>query len=224
MEFFKLTKIFMFSMCIVSCGSPPKQYELDGSDVPGYSKNEYYGSIVFSRPRGLPSYTRKDLNVYYNDPRSYLSFGSKGLTSNLGVAYVLPFLIRPTVDRYKSIDILVQETGVLEKDTLTFKIRKFNGDRQLKRINHNFSLQPFEMKDKLYAETLFPDLFWIDCGKKHRFDTIEITPYDVDFIRNYVKVRDVPKNIRDEAMKNTLFITFIDFEGCLKAGENGQVH
>lgn len=145
------------------------------------------------------------------------------MTSNLGVATLLPFLVRPTVQSYKQIDSLVQETGVRKTRTITFKIRKFNDDRQLKKIDHRFSLDYFNIKDDLWAATKFPELFWVNCGKKNRNDTIKITPYDVHFVDPYVTAENVPEKFRDEALKNILFIKFIDFEGCIKAGKNGQV-
>ncbi|MBT1904447.1 hypothetical protein KKZ80_00005, partial [Enterobacter kobei] len=114
MEFIKYIKILGCALFVVSCGSSPKKYELDGSDIPGYSKNEYYGFIEFSRPKGFTSYTINNIDLYYNVPGTYTTVGVKGLTSNLGVATLLPFLVRPTVQSHKQMDSLVQETGVRE--------------------------------------------------------------------------------------------------------------
>lgn len=164
-----------------------------------------------------------NIDLYYNDPGTYTSVGSKGLTSNPGVATLLPFLVRPTVQSYKNLDSLVQEKGVLTKDSLTFKIRKFKDNRQLKQIDHRFNIDYFNIKGDLWAATKFPDLFWVDCGKKHRNDTIKIIPYDVHFVDPYVTAKNVPAKYRDEALKNILYIRFIDFDGCIKAGKDGQI-
>ncbi|MFY7163775.1 hypothetical protein ACOTY9_01625 [Enterobacter cloacae complex sp. SHL012] len=223
MEFIKYIKILGCALFVVSCGSSPKKYELDGSDIPGYSKNEYYGFIEFSRPKGFTSYTINNIDLYYNVPGTYTTVGAKDLTSNLGVATLLPFLVRPTVQSHKQMDSLVQETGVRETRTITFKIRKFNDDRQLKKIDHYFNNDYFNVKGDLWAATTFPELFGVNCGKKHRNDTIKIIPYGVHFVEHYVTAKNVPETFRDEALKNILFIKFIDFEGCIKAGEDGQV-
>lgn len=223
MKLLKKINALTCAMFVVSCSTSPNSYELDGSDIPGYSDNEYYGSIEFSRPKGLTAYTINEINLYYNDPGDYTIVDAEPLVSNHAFVLLLPFLVSPTVQYYKQPDSVVQEKGVRVNETLTYKIRKFKDGRQLKKIESHFNSDYFNIKGDLWAATQFPELSWVECGKKHRNDTIKISPYDVHFVDPYVTVENVPEKLREEALRNILFIKFIDFEGCIKAGKGSQI-
>lgn len=54
MEFIKYIKILGCALFVVSCGSSPKNYERDGSDIPGYSKMNITVQLNFQDLKVLP--------------------------------------------------------------------------------------------------------------------------------------------------------------------------
>ncbi|EPH2693580.1 hypothetical protein [Klebsiella aerogenes] len=206
------------SVCfLLSCGSSPKSYSLDGSNLPGYSKNEYYGSIEFSRDDNLMHKVIDEMNFFYHNPDSYSSIKAEGLTSNVGVQTVLPFLMKPSLQKHAERDTLIQIKGVRGKDSLTFNVRKFKPDRPLTKIEILMQAGYYHEQEKLWAAPVYPDLEWFDCGKNGRNESFIIKPVSVFIEQWYAAEFDILKKVKDDAIKNSnLNVKLIDFDGCFK--------
>lgn len=219
----KATVITSFAYFLLSCSSRPNSYELDGSDLPGYSKNQYYGSIEFSRHDGLMYKAIEEMNFLYHNPGSYTVVSPEALTSNLAIQTILPFLLKPKIDTYSEIDTLVQVKGDRGKNSLTYKVRKFKPDRPLTKIELDLQAGYYHEKEKLWAAPVYPDFKWYDCGKKLRNEIFIIKPVSVFIEMWYIPDADTLKKVKEDAIKNSnLTVKLINFDGCFKVVKSGR--
>ena len=163
------------------------------------------------------------MNFRYHNPGSYTVVRPEALTSNLGVQTIFPFLLKPKIDTYSEIDTLVQVDGQRGKDSLTYKVRKFNSDRPLTKIELNLQAGYYHEKEKLWAAPVYPDLIWYDCGKKLRNETFIIKPVSVLIELWYAPDTDILNKVTEDAVKNSnLALKMIDFDGCFKVVKGGR--
>lgn len=220
---FKVSMVFGLLCSISSCSLSPRTYSLDGSDLPGYSKNEYYGSIEFSRDDGLMYKSIEEMNFLYKNPDSYTSVRVEGLTSNIGVQTVLPFLLKPSLQKNAGVDTLVQIKGVRGKDSLTFKVPKFKPDRPLTKVEVFLQAGYYHEQEKLWAAPVYPDLEWFDCEKMNRNESFIIKPISIFIEQWYSADSETLKKVKSDAIKNSnLTVKLIDFEGCFRVVKSGR--
>ncbi|TDS88559.1 hypothetical protein EDF78_110125 [Rahnella sp. BIGb0236] len=203
----------------ISC-SNKEDYKLDGSNIPGYFNNQFYGKIEFSRKDGLLEKSAKDLTIIYNNPDSRYSSDFNVLDTG-PLVYILP-IPYPTIKKIDLYETDVRIQAIEKNNTLTFEVRKFKDKYYLKSFFlYGLEAGHYHEEQKLYATVLYPEIKYTPCDKKGRNETFLIEPTGISYeFWRYMEEKDIQK-VADSASANSqLTMKLINFDGCLTLYRN----